>query len=111
MTDQNINRLSWALVIFAALVIGAIVYLTYYDAPQPQPIDPRTVQLLEVVTDSLEVANGLKLTHSETVAKAEGVNSQKAKVLNDWGKIREVRRSLSDSLQAVVLIDRLNESK
>jgi hypothetical protein len=83
--------------------------MTYYNAPQPPPIDPRTISLKEVAKDSLNAANTLKLTHSETVAKAEGVNSQKAKVLNDWGKIREVRRSLSDSLQAVVLIDRLNK--
>ncbi len=111
MTDQNINRLSWALVIFAALVIGTIVYMTYYNAPQPPPIDPRTVSLKEAAQDSLEVANGLKLTHSETVAKAENVKSRKAKVLNEWKVKAEVRRSLSDSLQGVVLIDRLNESK
>jgi hypothetical protein len=109
MTDQTINRLSWALVIFAALVIGAIVYLTYYDAPQPPPIDPRTISLKELAKDSLKVANGLKLTHSETVAKAENVKSQKVKVLNRWGKVAEVRRSLSDSLQAKMLIDRLSK--
>jgi hypothetical protein len=109
MTDQTINRLSWALVIFAALVIGAIVYLTYYDAPQPPPIDPRKVELLEVAKDSLEVATALKLTHSETVAKAESVKSQKPKTLIKWEKQAEVRRSLSDSLQGVVLIDRLTK--
>jgi hypothetical protein len=43
------------------------------------------------------------------MAKAESVKSQKVKVLNRWAKAKEVRRSLSDSLQAVVLIDRLNK--
>jgi hypothetical protein len=86
-----------------------ISYLAFYTPPNVPQIDPRTVTLKEVVSDSLEVANGLKLTHTETVVKAESVNSQKVKVLNRWARTKEVRRSLSDSLQAVVLIDRLNK--
>jgi uncharacterized membrane protein YraQ (UPF0718 family) len=94
--------------ISTAIIIGAIVYLTYYDAPQP-PINPRTVTLKELAKDSLNAANTLKLTHSETVAKAESVKSQKVKVLIKWEKQAEVRRSLSDSLQGQMLIDRLNK--
>jgi len=109
MTDLNINRLTIAAAILATLAIAVIVYLTYYDVPQPPPIDPQPVTLKEVAKDSLVVANRLKLAHTETVAKAESVKSQKVKVLNDWGKIREVRRSLSDSLQAQMLIDRLSK--
>lgn len=109
MTDQTINRLTIGGAIFAGLALTAIVYLTYYTPPTPPPIDPRKVELLEATKDSLNAANVLKTTHTETVAKAESVKSQKAKVLNEWGKIREVRRSLSDSLQAQMLIDRLDK--
>tara|TARA_R110000868_G_scaffold321429_1_gene582472 strand:+ start:630 stop:959 length:330 start_codon:yes stop_codon:yes gene_type:complete len=109
MTDQTINRLSWALVIFIALVIGAILYMTYYNPPDLPPIDPRTISLKEVAEDSLNAAQTVKITHDETVKMAESVNSQKVKVLNRWAKTKEVRRSLSDSLQGVVLIDRLNK--
>jgi hypothetical protein len=100
-----------ALAIISLIWLAATIYNAYYNPPQPPSIDPRTISLKEVAKDSLNAANALKLSHAETVAKAESVKSQKAKVLNDWKVKAKVRRSLSDSLQAVVLIDRLEESK
>jgi hypothetical protein len=109
MTDQTINRLSWALVIFAALTIGVISYLAFYDSPQPPPIDPRTVSLKEVAKDSLNAAQPVKIAHDKTVKMAQGVNSSKPQMLIKWEKVATVMRSLSDSLQGQMLIDRLNK--
>ena len=109
MTNNQAHILT---AISTAIIIGVIVviaFLSLYTPPDIPPIDPRTVQLREVAKDSLNAANGLKLTHSETVAKAENVKSQKVKVLIKWEKQAEVRRSLSDSLQGQMLIDRLNK--
>ncbi len=98
--------------ISTAIIIGVIVviaFMSFHNPPDAPPIDPRTVSLKEVAQDSLIAAQPVKIAHDETVKMAESVKSQKVKVLNDWKVKAEVRRSLSDSLQAVVLIDRLNK--
>jgi uncharacterized membrane protein YraQ (UPF0718 family) len=98
--------------ISTAIIIGVIVvivFLSLYNSPQQPPIDPRTIELKEVAKDSLNAAQPVKIAHDETVKMAENVNSSKPKMLIKWEKVAGVRRSLSDSLQAQMLIDRLNK--
>ena len=109
MTDQTINRLTIIGIIFAACLLAAIVYLTYYNPPQPPPIDPRTISLKEVVKDSLDAANTLKITHTATVTQAKEMPKVKQATANKWSEVAKVRMSQSDSLQGVVLINRLNK--
>jgi hypothetical protein len=98
--------------ICTALVIGAILliaYYSFYTPPTPPPIDPRKTELLEVVKDSLTAANTLKPTHTATVMQAEEMPKVKRATAKKWNEVAKVRISRSDSLQGVVLINRLNK--
>ena len=109
MTNQTINRLTIGAAIFASCAIAAIVYLTYYNPPTPPPIDPRKVGLLQTAKDSLNAAKGLKTTHIQTVKQAEEMPKVKMVTKAKFEGVKNVRMSQSDSLQGVVLINRLNK--
>jgi hypothetical protein len=98
--------------ICTALIIGAILciaYLSFYNPPQPPPIDPRKAELLQSAQDSLNAVKGLKSTHIETVKQAEEMPKVKRVTKAKFEGVKSGRMSQSDSLQGVVLVNRLSE--
>jgi hypothetical protein len=86
-----------------------IAYLTYYTTPTPPPIDPRKVELLQAAKDSLNAANVLKSTHIQTVKQVEKMPKVKRVSKAKFEGVKNVRMSQSDSLQGVVLVNRLDK--
>ena len=98
--------------ICTALIIGAILciaYLSFYNPPTPPQIDPKKVELLQTAKDSLNAANGLKTTHSATVKQAEEMPKVKRVSKANFEGVKNVRMSQGDSIQGVVLVNRLSE--
>jgi hypothetical protein len=98
--------------ICTALIIGAILciaYLSFYNPPTPPPIDPRKVELLQTAKDSLNAANVLKTTHTQTVKQAGEMPKVKRVTKAKYEGVKSVRISQGDSIQGVVLVNRLSE--
>jgi hypothetical protein len=98
--------------ICTALIIGAILciaYFAFYNPPTPPPIDPRKLELLQTAKDSLNAANVLKTTHTQTVKQAEEMPKVKRVSKAKFEGVKSVRMSQGDSIQGVVLVNRLSE--
>jgi hypothetical protein len=108
MTTNQAHAIT-AICTASIFVVGYIAYESFYTPPTPPPIDPRKVELLQTAKDSLNAANVLKTTHIETVKQAEEMPKVKRVSKAKFEGVKSVRMSQGDSLQGVVLINRLNK--